>query len=148
MDAAKLLQMTKLMQSLLSDRIQLVRHNQLEIQRLAKAGRIYATPHYRAGNYLYLIYPMQDGKRIRKYVGNDPACVAEALAKVQNAKNHDALKAETERIERTLDAVHYQLESMIRELKRLAPLNLVTQAAEPGAGLSPSTEINCREMLD
>lgn len=79
---------------------------------------------------------------MREYIGADPARVAEALKKVENAKNHDALEAETARIERTLDAMHYQLESMIRDLERLAPLDLVTAAAAPGAKLSPSATVD------
>ena len=141
-NAAKLLERAHWMQSLLLDRIQLISHNRREIQRLADEGRIYATPHWRAGKYLHLIHSSQDGERVREYIGAAPARVAEALKKVENAKSHDALEAETTRIERTLDAVHYQLESMIRDLERLAPLDLVTAAAAPGAKLSPSAAVD------
>lgn len=143
MEAAELLKRTDWMQSLLLDRIQLASHNRREMQRLADAGRIYATPHWRAGKYLYLIYPTgRDGQRVREYVGTDHALVADALAKVENARNYDALAAETERIERTLGAVQYQLQPLIRDLERLAPLDLVTAAAAPGADLSPSPAID------
>lgn len=143
MDAAELIRQADWMRALLLDRIQLVSRNRREMQRLTDAGRIYATPHWRAGKYLYLIHPTgPDGQRVREYVGADHARVTDALAKVENARNFDTLATETERIERALRAVDYQLDTLVRDLERLAPPDLVTATAAPGAKLSPSAAVD------
>lgn len=58
-----------------------------ELQRL---GLIQASPHYKAGKYLTLLYPSQAGeKRRRVHVGNDRQKVVEALALTERPKTHD-----------------------------------------------------------
>lgn len=79
---------------------------------------------------------------MREYVSADCAHVADALARVENPRTFDALATETERIERALRAVDYQLDTLVRDLERLAPPDLVTAAAAPGAKLSPSATVD------
>ena len=76
---------------MLLDRLQRVAHNRAELRRLDGAGRLYATPHWRGGRYLYLIYPTgADGTRVRQYVGADRAKTAAALTAIANARRYDA----------------------------------------------------------
>ena len=50
------------------------------------AGYNYAGTTYKAGKYLYLVYPSVDGQdRRREYVGADPAKISEAMAMTRSA---------------------------------------------------------------
>lgn len=138
--AGEILKRAAWLRSVLLDRIRLVDHNRAELRRLDADGRIYATPHYRAGRYLYLIHPTKDGERRRDYIGADPAKVADALRQVDNARNYDALEAEMLRIEGALYAATNQIEAAIRGLELVAPLDLATQGADLVRPLSPSVD--------
>ena len=75
-------------------------------QRMAELraqGLIYATEHWKDQKYMTLLYPIQAGQpRKRVYVGKDPAKVQDAKAKIQRAKEYDALAAKAQRLDETL----------------------------------------------
>lgn len=77
-------------------------NKQNEMEVLKKAGLTYASEHWRSGKYLYLIYPSRDGQRERKYIGADPAKIADAQASIRRANEYDRLAIEAARIERAL----------------------------------------------
>lgn len=89
---------------------------------LDRAGLIRATPVWRKdtsdptvpvrerkGKYLYLIYPMKDGKRDRVYVGADPAKIKAALAGIERAQEYDQLKQKADEIEWRLNSGYQAL---------------------------------------
>lgn len=129
MDAENLIKQATALRRLLLDRIQLVAANTVEMKRLDAAGRIYATPHWRDGKYLYLLHPGKgDGQRgAREYIGAKREAVHEALTKTWNAKNYDKLELRNQKICGLLMAIERDLERMNRELERLGPLDLATQ---------------------
>lgn len=92
-----------------------INHNtRQEMQELQKAGLKYATPHYRAERYLYLIHPQHDGERIREYVGTNPAKITAALDAINRAHQFDRLTEELEREESKIRIIEYQLDTAIR----------------------------------
>lgn len=92
-----------------------INHNtRQEMQVLQKAGLKYATPHYRAERYLYLIHPQHNGERIREYVGADPAKIAAALDAINRAHQFDRLAEDLKREEARMNEVEYQLDRAIR----------------------------------
>jgi hypothetical protein len=106
---------TEQLQQLLEQRDQL----KAELQELEDAGIANATPHYREGKYLYLIYPTQrDGSRERKYIGNKPEAIEQALAKVERFKIHASKKRELSNIESLLRTADYELNQVLTRLKR------------------------------
>ena len=66
---------------------------------LQTAGLAYAVEHWHDGKYLYLIHPSRNGQRPRKYVGANPAKIAEAQASIRRAGEYDALSQEAVKIE-------------------------------------------------
>lgn len=131
MDAAKILQDAAWVRALLLDRIQLIARNTSEMQRLDAEGRIYASPHWREGRYLYLIHPSEGGRRVREYVGAEPKKIAKAMRGVQNAQNFDDLERQTCMVSRSLERIAFTLQGLIRELENLADLDLATEAVRP-----------------
>jgi hypothetical protein len=92
-----------------------INHNtRHEMHALQKAGLKYATPHYRAERYLYLIHPQHNGERIREYVGADPVKIAAALDAINRAHQFDRLDDNLKREEARISAVEYQLDMAIR----------------------------------
>lgn len=92
-----------------------INHNtRQEMQAMQKAGLKYATPHYRAERYLYLIHPQHNGERIREYVGADPAKIAAALDAINRAHQFDRLDENLKREEARISEVEYQLDTAIR----------------------------------
>lgn len=67
-----------------------------EISDLERAGLANASEWWKDQKYLYLVYPTQDGQRLRQYIGSDPEEIAKARAKVERYKRwvelHDVLK--------------------------------------------------------
>lgn len=130
--------MTKWLQILIDDRENVIRENQIELERLKKAGRIYATASYKDGKYLYLIYPTQaDGSRKREYIGADTVKIQHALHQIYNAQSYDNLMRETNYLKNTLKMVQNKLNDLIYTLERIAPLDLVTEALRQAPDLSP-----------
>lgn len=92
-----------------------INHNtRQEMQALEKAGLKYATPHYRAERYLYLIHPQHNGERIREYVGADPAKITAALDAINRAHQFDRLAEGLAREEAKINAVEYQIDTATR----------------------------------
>lgn len=92
-----------------------INHNtRQEMQAMQKAGLKYATPHYRAERYLYLIHPQHNGERIREYVGADPAKISTALDAINRAHQFDRLAENLEREEARINEVEHQLDTAIR----------------------------------
>lgn len=60
---------------------------------LQAQGLIYAAEHWRESKYLYLIYPMHEGKRRREYIGAHADRIAAARAGIERAKKFDELSA-------------------------------------------------------
>ena len=55
-----------------------------EIEELEKSGISNASPWWKQGKYLYLVYKTDDdGNRQRQYIGSEPAAVEEALARIE-----------------------------------------------------------------
>jgi len=97
------------------EHMEIINHNiRQEMQGLENAGLKYATPHYRAERYLYLIHPQHDGERIREYVGADPAKITAALDAINRAHQFDRLTEELKREEAKISTIEYQLDSAIR----------------------------------
>lgn len=104
--AAQLRQLGALAHRLESERKALER----ELKELERRGLSEARPHWREGEYLYLVYPVQaDGSRRREYVGSDPGRVEEALARVRRAALHSTA---TDRIGRCRQAMARLLQGL------------------------------------
>lgn len=68
-----------------------------EMAELKAQGLIYAGTTYKAGKYLYLVYPYDDaGQRKREYIGADPDKIKEALAGIERARRYDMLSRSAE----------------------------------------------------
>lgn len=75
-------------------------------QEIAKLPMVDASPYWHADKYLYLIHRTTAGYRPRKYVGNNPERVAEALAEIERFKEHARLESEIQRMKtRMLDCL-------------------------------------------
>lgn len=73
---------------------------QLRMDSLKMMGLIYAGTHYKAGKYLYLVYPVaDDGSRERRYIGADPEKIAEALAGIERGREYSYLRVRMEQME-------------------------------------------------
>jgi hypothetical protein len=60
MDAAEIIERANALKTHLLNTIQEVSYNTSRMKALDDAGRIYATPHWRDGKYLYLLHPGRD----------------------------------------------------------------------------------------
>ena len=77
-----------------------IRYSRKEIAALEQQGATQATEHWREGKYLYLLHPTRDGKRVREYIGCNPAKVQAAQDRVdryKKAEQHRATIADLER---------------------------------------------------
>jgi len=77
-----------------------------EIKRL---GIVEATPYYRDGKYLYLIYPMVNGERKREYIGGDPEKIQDALDKIERKDRYNQVCSLLAEIEITESKVRNHL---------------------------------------
>lgn len=76
-------------------------HNrvQAEMVELKRLGLVYAGTTFKAGKYLYLVYPAKDGEpRKRVYVGQEQDKVQEALAGVERGQKYLELEKYLEQI--------------------------------------------------
>lgn len=86
---------------------------------LEKQGLIYATEHWKDRKYMMLLYPIKPGKpRQREYVGNDETKVKDAQAKIQRAKDFDALAEQAKRIDGALTEALRHLRNATQVLSR------------------------------
>jgi len=123
MDAAEIIEHANALKSHLLAAIQKVSVNTSRMKVLDDAGRIYATPHWRDGKYLYLLHPGrdQDGKRVREYIGANSDRIKETLQKVENARQFDELDRQTRWASQELERVSWQMQTLITDLERMAP---------------------------
>lgn len=80
---------------------------------LEQFGVIHAATYFQWGKYLYLIYPMKNGKRKRVYVGSDRARVADAEAAVDRGRRHQELAQQLRIVEHQLANLAEKLDSFI-----------------------------------
>jgi len=92
-----------------------------EIMALELEGTSNASPHWRDGKYLYLIYPTEDGQRRRDYIGNKGNNVENALQRVNRHKRCQQLRRERTRVR-----------SHLREYIRRSLDLMSTEARTPG----------------
>lgn len=86
---------------------------------LEKEGLIYATEHWKDRKYMTLLYPIKPGEpRRREYVGNDETKVKDAQAKIQRAKDFDALAEQARRIDGALTEALRHLRNATQVLSR------------------------------
>lgn len=84
--------------------------------KLESQGLIYAGTHYKAGKYLYLVYPSKDGEaRKREYVGQDEAKIKAALEGIERARSYDSLSVRKQRLEHSCSAMNMYLDSVVRQ---------------------------------
>lgn len=70
-----------------------------EMDSLKAKGLIYAGTHYKAGKYLYLVYPVaDDGSRERKYIGADPEKIKAALAGIERGTEYQRLEVRMQQL--------------------------------------------------
>lgn len=84
---------------------------------LEKLGLIRAAPYFHWKKYLYLIYPMQRGKRKRVYVGSDRAKIVQAEAGIERGKEHLVLAQQLRLVERQLANLAEELDLFIFNIK-------------------------------
>lgn len=91
--------------------------NRAEMQRLKEDGLCNAAEHWRAGKYLYLIYPSQEGERKREYVGADPERITIARRHRENHARFRQIERENREVEGQLREVKWKMEAVARLLK-------------------------------
>lgn len=102
-------------QNLFKQRDQLIQ----EITELEELGIVQATPHYREGEYLYLIHPTQpDGSRKREYIGNKPHNIKVALDRVERFNQHSRKCRELQEVESKIKYIDRELRSLINRTKQ------------------------------
>jgi len=71
-----------------------------EMEKLENAGLIYAGTWYKAGKYLYLVYPSDGcGERKRDYIGADEEKIMAALAGIERGQKYNQCKARKEALQ-------------------------------------------------
>ncbi|MES2552799.1 MAG: hypothetical protein V4588_03950 [Pseudomonadota bacterium] len=79
-------------------------------------GYDYAGTTYRAGKYLYLVYPSVNGQeRRRKYIGADPEKITQAMAMLNRGVLRDKLKREITSLESRVQSVGYNLDRALQD---------------------------------
>lgn len=72
---------------------------QAEMTELQRLGLVYAGTTFKAGKYLYLVYPAKDGEpRKRIYIGQEQDKVQEALAGIERGQKYLELEKFLEQI--------------------------------------------------
>lgn len=85
-----------------------------QIKSLDGEDTLKASPYWLNGEYLYLVHPKTPERaRHRKYVGNDPERVKEALQQVSRGKQHARLSKEKREMERRANCLVRQLTKSI-----------------------------------
>lgn len=69
-----------------------------EMVKIERQGMAHASPWWRDGKYLYLVYPMTNGRRKREYIGCDEARIKEALARIERDKEYQKLQKDLEQL--------------------------------------------------
>lgn len=87
---------------------------------LEQLGVIHAGTYFHWQKYLYLIYPMKNGKRKRVYVGSDRAKIAEAEAAIERGKEHLVLAQQLYLVEHQLANLAEKLDLFIFNIKEIS----------------------------
>jgi hypothetical protein len=87
-----------------------------EIEQLEKLPMANATIYMRDNEYLYLIFPTSDGKRERRYVGNDQKKIYDAKLSIERYKTHAELKEKANHIEFKIRRATSELWSIYQSL--------------------------------
>lgn len=85
-----------------------------EIARLTAAGCINATEFWRDDKYLYLVSPMNGGRRKKRYIGNHPPRIKEARQKLANYSRRARLVVEQGEIEDDLARIDGLLRQAVK----------------------------------
>jgi len=80
---------------------------------LLETGIIDATPYWHQGKYLYLIYPMKDGKRQREYVGADQRKCAPVMAALRRAQRHQQIEVRLQHLETQLREAMFLVDRLL-----------------------------------
>lgn len=90
-----------------------------EMLKLQTKGLIYAGTWYKAGKYLYLVHPDENGNgRKREYIGADEQKIAEALGGIERGQKYLRCEARKTRLEMQLRNIAYHLRNGDREAHR------------------------------
>ena len=91
------------------------RHETISKQKhaLLETGIIDATPYWHQGKYLYLIYPMKDGKRQREYVGADQRKCAPVMAALRRAQRHQQIEVRLQHLETQLREAMFLVDRLL-----------------------------------
>ena len=76
-----------------------------QMAELKRKGVIYAKMHTRQGKYVYLVYPVKDGRRQRVYIGNDKKKIELATESIERGVKYKVLEEQGKQIEFTLNEV-------------------------------------------
>ena len=76
-----------------------------QMAELKRKGVIYAKMHTRQGKYVYLDYPVKDGRRQRVYIGNDKKKIELATESIERGVKYKVLEEQGKQIEFTLNEV-------------------------------------------
>lgn len=86
---------------------------------LKAKGLIYASPHWRDGRYLYLLYPLVNGKpRRREYIGADPERIEAAQQAIERARQYDTLNQRLSSLDAAISRAAQSVASAVSELQR------------------------------
>ncbi len=80
---------------------------------LLETGVIDATPYWHQGKYLYLIYPMKDGKRRREYVGANQQKCATVIATIRRAQRYQQIEVRLQHLETQLREAMFLVDRLL-----------------------------------
>lgn len=88
-----------------------------EIETETAKGITNASPYWREGKFLILVHPqIQGSKRVREYIGADPAKVQEAMNKIKRFENVTSMQWALGHVERRIARLKITLADVLREL--------------------------------
>lgn len=99
------------------------RYGRAETRRaeVAKLQMEDASPYWHEEKYLYLVGRTIDGYRPRKYIGNNPERIEEALAALSNFKEYQAILAEMQYLRNKATAAQFLMQQLISTLSKSLP---------------------------
>lgn len=102
---------------LIQEKMRLLRERynrvQAEMTELQGQGLIYAGTTFKAGKYLYLVYPAKDGEpRKRVYIGQEQDKVQEALAGVERGQKYLECEKYLEQLKTSARVASYYIDNI------------------------------------
>jgi hypothetical protein len=86
---------------------------------LKAKGLIYASPHWRDGRYLYMLYPLVNGEpRRREYIGADPERIRAAQQGMERAQQYDMLSQRLNSLDAAVVRAAESVASAVSALQR------------------------------